>query len=141
MKSLLPSFRALKEREISDEGKVDNEEENVEEESVDEREHSVQRDHLKQELDQVLKGIREMGDEGDVEKHDEAFSDKEDDPAGIKVELENMNGEECINSEVEPCERSTSRISDASDITLAFEDATEEHEDVSDNTLEEMSAL
>ena len=115
--------------------------EDIELESVDEREHSVQRDYLKQELDQVLKGIREMGDEGDVEKHDEAFIDKEDDPAGIKVELENMNGEECINSEVEPCERSTSRISDASDITLAFEDATEEHEDVSDNTLEEISAL
>ena len=50
MKSLLPSFRALKERETTCEGKED-----IEEESVDEREHSIQRDCLKQELDQVLK--------------------------------------------------------------------------------------
>jgi hypothetical protein len=35
MKSLLPSFRALKERETSDEGNED-----IEEERVDEREHS-----------------------------------------------------------------------------------------------------
>ena len=39
MKSLLPAFRALKERQTSDEGKED-----IGEESVDEREHSVQRD-------------------------------------------------------------------------------------------------
>ena len=131
MKSLLPAFRALKERETTGEGKED-----IEEESVDEREHSVQRDYLKQELDQVLKGIREMGDEGDVEKHDEGSSDKD-----IKVELEDMKSEESIITDFEPCERSTSRISDASDITLAFDDDTEEHEDVSDNTLEEISAL
>ena len=136
MKSLLPSFRALKERETYDEGKED-----IEEESVDEREHSVQRDYLKQELDQVLKGIREMGDEGDVEKHDEESSDLEDNPDVIKVALENMNGEESIDTKVEPCERSTSRISEASDIILAFEDTTEEHKDVGDNTLEEISAL
>ena len=131
MKSLLPAFRALKERETTGEGKED-----IEEESVDEREHSVQRDYLKQELDQVLKGIREMGDEAVVEKHDKGSSDKD-----IKVELEDMKSEESIITDFEPCERSTSRISDASDITLAFEDATEEHEDVSDNTLEEINTL
>ena len=57
MKSLLPSFRALKDREAFDARK----EEKDEEEMVEEREHSVQRDYLKQELDLVLKGIREMG--------------------------------------------------------------------------------
>ena len=137
MKSLLPSFRALKERQTSDEGKED-----IEVESVDERKHSVQRDYLKLELDQVLKGIREMGDEGDVENHDEEASGKEDNPVDIKVESEDMKFEESTNTEVEPCERSASRISAASDITLAIEDnADEQEEDVSDNTLEEISAL
>ena len=137
MRSLLPSFRALKERQTSDEGKED-----IEEESVDERVHSVQRDCLKQELDQVLKGIREMGDEGDGENRDEEAREKEDNPVDIKVESEDMNFEESNNTEVEPCERSESRSSAASDITLAIGDNTEEQEeDVSDNTLKEMSAL
>ena len=142
MKSLLPSFRALKDREASDERKE-------EEEMVDEREHSVQRDYLKQELDLVLKGIREMGDEG-VEGKDggekEVNIDSEEDNIhdDVKADPEEINLEESNNTELEPCERSNSRVSEASDITLAFddiEDNTEDTEDVSDNTLEEISAL
>ena len=135
MKSLLPSFRALKEREASEAINDEKEEENV-----DEREHSVQRDYLKQELDQVLKGIREMGDEG-VEKHVDVDSAEDDNPINIKVDHEEINSEESNSKEVDPCERSTSRTSETSDITLAFEDNDEDPEDVRDNTLEEMSAL
>ena len=143
MKSLLPSFRALKDREASDERKE-------EEEMVDEREHSVQRDYLKQELDLVLKGIREMGDDGLEGKEDcesqveEGDSDEKDIQDDIKVDPEEINMEESKNTELEPCERSTPKLSEASDITLAFddiEDNTENLEDVSDNTLEEISAL
>ena len=137
MKSLLPSFRALKERETSDQEKED-----IEEENVDDREHSVQRDYLKLELDHVLKGIREMGDEGVVKKHDEGSSNIEDNPVDLKEKAEDMNCEESTYTKVEPCGRSASRLSAASDITLAIEDTTEEQEeDVSDNTLEEISAL
>ena len=71
-KLLLPSFRALKERETSYEEKE--EKEDIEEESVDERENSG-RDFLKQELDQVLKGIRDMGNQGDGKKHHEESSE------------------------------------------------------------------
>ena len=59
MKSLYPSSRAMKGREASDERA---------EEPVEERELSVQRDCLRQELDQVLKGIREA--EGGKKKDD-----------------------------------------------------------------------
>ena len=56
MKSLLPLFKA---REPKDE-KL--------EEHVEEREHSVQRDCLKQELDKVLKGIRGIVDDGKIKQ-------------------------------------------------------------------------
>ena len=116
--------------------------EDIELESVDEREHSVQRDYLKQELDQVLKGIREMGDEGVVEKHDERSSNMEDNPVDTKEKAEDMNCDESTYTKGETRERSTSRLSKASDITLAIEDNTDEpEEDVSDKTLEEISAL
>ena len=55
MKSLLPSFKA---REPEDEKS----EEHVE------REHSVQRDCLKQELDKVLRGIRGIVDNGKIKQ-------------------------------------------------------------------------
>ena len=55
IKSLLPSFVALTDKEVVDERK--------EETEIVEREHFVseQRDLLKQELDLVLEGIRKMG--------------------------------------------------------------------------------
>ena len=65
--------------------------EDVEEESVDEREHSIQREYLKIELDQVLKGIREMGDEGVLEKHAEGLSNSEDITIDIKEVAEDMH--------------------------------------------------
>ena len=71
-------------------------------------------------------------------------SDGEDSHDDDKVDPEEINLEESNNTELEPCERSNSRVSEASDITLAFddiEDNTEDTEDVSDNTLEEISAL
>ena len=67
-KSLLPSSRLLKEQEPLDE---------TNEEIVVEREHSVQRDCLKQELDQVLKGIIEIGSEGlGMKSYDDTIRDK-----------------------------------------------------------------
>ena len=94
----------------------------------------------------MLKGIRETGDEGFVQKHDEGSSNIEDNPVDLKEKAEDMNFEESTYTDVEPCERSASRLSAASDITLAIEDTTEDNteeqeEDVSDNTLEEISAL
>ena len=56
IKSLLPLFKA---REPKDEKT---------EEHVEEREHSVQRDCLKQELDKVLRGIRGIVDDGQIKK-------------------------------------------------------------------------
>ena len=45
------------------------------------------------------------------------------------------------NTEQQSHERSSSRLSESSDITLVLEDDIEEQEDVTDNTLEEISAL
>ena len=63
-----------------------------------------------------------MGEEGVLEKTDEGSSDKD-----IEVELEDMKSEESTITGFEPCERSSSRIIDASDIALAFDGDTEEH--------------
>ena len=83
------------------------------------------------------------GKDGD-EKEVNVDSDEEVTHDDIKVDTEEINLEESNNTELEPCERSTSKLSEASDITLAFDDMddnTEDTEDVSDNTLEEISAL
>jgi len=141
MKSLLPSFRALKEREASDESEV--------EEVLNEREHSLQRDYLKQELDQVLKGIKKMGSEEDDEDSSDNSEGEDDHGNTDDMEMENEKNEESKFSE-----RSSSVASQESDITLAFEDKENNNEDIendtdnednpediSDNTLEEMSAL
>ena len=123
-KSLLPSFRLLKEQEPLDE---------TNEEIVVEREHSVQRDCLKQELDQVLKGIKEIGNEH-LEKKIDADAAKENNYTG---DIHIGSG----NTEQQSHERSSSRLSESSDITLVLEDDIEEQEDVTYNTLEEISAL
>ena len=101
------------------------------EEILVEREHSVQRDCLKQELDQVLKGIKEIRKE-DQEKKIYADAAKENDYTGA-IDIGN--------TEQHSFERSSSRLSESSDITIVLEDDIEEQEDVTDNALEEISAL
>ena len=123
-KSLLPSFILLKEQEPLDKTK---------EEILVEREHSVQRDCLKQELDQVLKGIKEIGNE-DLKKKIDADAAKENSYTG---DIDIGSG----NTEQHSFERSSSRLSESSDITIVLEDDIEEQEDVTDNKLEEISAL
>ena len=72
----------------------------------------------------------------------EALNYMEDNPVDIKEKTKDMSCDESYSTEVEPCERSLSRISAVSDITIAIEDTADEHEDdISDNTLEEISAL
>ena len=126
--SLIPSFRALKEKEPLDESK---------EEIVIEREHSVQRDCLKQELHQVIKGIKEIGSEGFDMKTDDDTT-KENQFTDVTVDCEDIELEERsnINIDINPSERSSSSLSDTSDITLVLEDGIEEQEGVWDNTLE-----
>jgi len=142
MKSLLPSFRALKEREASD-GRE-------EEDDVDEKEHSLQRDYLKQELDQVLKGIRKMGSEEDEGNNHQLDSDVED----SRVDTVDMCLEDENKDESKASDGSDFRASEDSDVSHAFGDISDTNieaedninnednrEDNSDNTLEEMSAL
>ena len=116
--SLIPSFRALKEQEPLDESK---------EEIVIEREHYVQRDCLKQELDEVLKGIKEIRSEC-LEMKTDDDKDKEIQFIDVTVDCEDIELEEPSNShtEIDPSERSSSRLSDTSDITLVLEDGIEE---------------
>ena len=123
LKSFLPS----KDRELSDARK------DQADEIVDDREHSVQRSHLKQELDLVLEGIRNIGDETiegaeNIYNEEEVESDKED--VAEKSEKELNTG---------ACDRSSSR---ASEVTLVSGDRDDKAiDEVSDNTDDEISAL
>ena len=101
------------------------------EEIVIEREHSVQRDCLKQELDQVIKGIKEIGSEGFDMKTDDDTT-KENQFTDVTVDCEDIELEERsnINIDINPSERSSSSLSDTSDVTLVLEDGIAEQEGI-----------
>ena len=129
VKSLLSSFSPEKVGE----------EEEDKEEDADEEENSAKRNCLKQELDEVLKGIREIGKETSEDEKEEENED-------VTKEVEDLDSKPADEAEFDvgdsEIERSTSRISDVSDITLALDESIDSNDnEISDNTLEEISAL
>ena len=137
LKSVLPSS-CVKEQESSDETK---------ERIVVEREHSAQRDILKQELDHVLKGIKDTEDTCIKDINDEPLENVADKISDIDItstdneDCADVSLEENDSTEKDISERSPSRVSESSDVTIALEDDIEKEEDIGENTEEEISAL
>ena len=110
MKSFISNFGSSDAREQSNERKENGDK------VVDDREHSLQRSHLKQELDLVLKGIMNIGDEAQQEVTH--YNDEEE------VDIVDIDGQVIDENNKELDTGSCAQISSrTSDITIPCEDA------------------